>query len=550
MYLLENPVLQRELLVNLRMPRAFVLLLVYQLLLAVVVYAAWPTQERLDLSRSPREARQLVDLFFIGQYLLVGMMAPSFAAGTISGEKERKTYEMLLASPLKPFAIVLGKLLASLTHLAALVFASLPIAMLCLPLGGAHPFEVGAAYLGLIVSVILFGAISLACSSHFKRTSSALVVSYLLILPLALLEVLFWRMTAGSGMLRLIVSVTVIPLVGLVVTAALLSETAARLLHPPDVGSEGSDVVDLEQELEQAVGLVIQRDQFPDKLFAPAKRLTLMEDGTNPVYDKEIRSEIFSQGTLMLRLVIQVSMALALPMMAFCLFIYPQWAPWYIAYVLLFNLLVGPVFSAGSVTSERERRTLDLLLTTVIPPRWILWGKLLAGLRISGVLTSFVLWPIFLAGVLQSAYWSANNVASMFAFLAIVAATCVLAATIGMFCSTLFHRTASSLMATYLVLITLFLAPVACQIFTRAVIRNPEAVARVDAVSFTSPFSTAFSLPFRVDTDFRGEMIITTDAGSTDWWPLLRFGIFAVLLETTLLVVMRYLFRSRWRVAT
>jgi len=40
---------------------------------------------------------------------------------------------------------------------------------------------------------------------------------------------------------------------------------------------------------------------FPDKLFAPAKRTDLMEDGTNPVLDKELRSEIFSQGTLMLR---------------------------------------------------------------------------------------------------------------------------------------------------------------------------------------------------------------------------------------------------------
>ena len=66
-------------------------------------------------------------------------MAPSFAAGAITGEKERKTYEMLLASPLRPGAIVLGKLIASLTHLAVLIFSSLPIVMLCLPLGGVSP---------------------------------------------------------------------------------------------------------------------------------------------------------------------------------------------------------------------------------------------------------------------------------------------------------------------------------------------------------------------------------------------------------------------------
>ncbi len=60
-------------------------------------------------------------------------MAPSFAAGAISGEKERKTYEMLLASPLQRIAIVSGKMVASLTHLVMLIIGSLPTVILCLP---------------------------------------------------------------------------------------------------------------------------------------------------------------------------------------------------------------------------------------------------------------------------------------------------------------------------------------------------------------------------------------------------------------------------------
>ena len=78
-------------------------------------------------------------------------MAPSFAAGAITGEKDDKSYEMLLASPLRPGAIVLGKLLASLCHLAILIFCSLPIVMLCLPLGGVSLYEVLAVYLAVIL---------------------------------------------------------------------------------------------------------------------------------------------------------------------------------------------------------------------------------------------------------------------------------------------------------------------------------------------------------------------------------------------------------------
>src|SRR5208337_1734421 len=155
-------------------------------LLGLVVYVAWPSQARLDLSQHHEEASRLVDLFFLGQYALLSLMVPSFAAGAITGEKERKTYEMLLASPMRPMAIVLGKLLASLSHLAVLVFCSLPIVMLCLPLGGRSLYEVLATYVAMAAATVTFGMVSMAASSYFGRTMFAVVVSYLLILPMAL----------------------------------------------------------------------------------------------------------------------------------------------------------------------------------------------------------------------------------------------------------------------------------------------------------------------------------------------------------------------------
>ncbi|GAG47491.1 unnamed protein product, partial [marine sediment metagenome] len=65
MYVFENPVLQRELLANLRMARAFFLLLFYLALLGGVVYLAWPSDRTLDLTRNPEAAKRLVNLFFL-----------------------------------------------------------------------------------------------------------------------------------------------------------------------------------------------------------------------------------------------------------------------------------------------------------------------------------------------------------------------------------------------------------------------------------------------------------------------------------------------------
>ncbi|MCG8648862.1 MAG: ABC transporter permease [Pirellulales bacterium] len=493
MYVLENPVLQRELLVNLRTNRAFLLLAVYQLLLAGVVLLAWPSDERLDLTTNPPSAQKLVNLFFLGQYVIASLMAPSFAAGAITGEKERHTYEMLLASPLRPGAIVLGKMVASLTHLGMLILASLPIIVLCLPLGGVSVYEVLAAYFGLIVSVILFGAIGVFCSSYFSRTSSSLVVSYLVILPLVILAVMFWRALEGDGLLRLKLAVLVVPSFVLSTVILMCAAAAGRMLYPPDVGSEGKEVIDLEKEAEEAVGLVIQPDQFPDRLFAPPKKQELMPDGSNPVYDKEIHSEIFSQGTLMLRLVIQISMLLAIPLMGVFLFWQIERAAWFSVFVIVFNMLVGPVFLAGSMTSERERQTLDLLLTTTLSPWQILSGKFVVGFRISAVLTSFLLWPLLLGTILNNRFWT--NWEAVLLFFAIVLMVCLVNAVVALVCSLFQKKTSIALLSTYVLLLLLYVAPPAVVSLLQILDFTPQQIAQSHWLGVTSPFSALFAVP-------------------------------------------------------
>ncbi|MGI9497715.1 MAG: ABC transporter permease [Mariniblastus sp.] len=561
MYLIENPVLQRELLVNLRTSRSFVLLLVYQVILAAVVYFAWPKDGvALDLTGSPGSTSNLVDLFFLGQYILAALMAPSFAAGAIAGEKERATYEMLLASPIRPEAVVMGKLVAALTHLAILIFATLPIVMLCLPLGGVSIYEVLAAYLVLISSVICFGMISVACGSFFPRTSSALVVSYIIILPIAIAVVLYWYSLRQFGETRIEIALTVVPGLSAALTIYLFYVCCGRMLYPPDFGSEGKEVIDLEEESEKAVGLVIQRDQFPDRLFAPPKRETLMEDGTNPVYDKEMRSEIFGQGTLMLRLAIQISMVLAIPLMAVCLYIFRPLAPWYIAYVVLFNILIGPVFSAGSVTSERERQTLDLLLTTVITPWQLLWGKLISGLRVSSVLSSFLLWPVFLATLMVKDYWS--NIPSILCYVIIFGLSCLTTAIVALFCSTIFNKTSTSLIATYFIILTLYLSPVACSFFGNTYFPDTAGTAIVNTATISSPFAAAFNVPLYVESDVSDESSgWNANSRWTDKYSVFGYSLpdllhfsgycaFTVALNLLLFLGMLQMFNSRWRVSS
>jgi ABC-type Na+ efflux pump permease subunit len=255
-----------------------------------------------------------------------------------------------------------------------------------------------------------------------------------------------------------------------------------------------------------------------------------------------MRSEIFSQGTLMLRLVIQVSMFLAVPLMAVCLYWRVDLAPWYICYVVLFNVLVGPVFSAGGFTGERERQTLDLLLTTTISPWQIVWGKLVAALRVSGVLTSFVAWPLLWAWLLGmiAGTFGQRNFWAVPAYLAIILAAGSTTTILALFCSVLCKKTSTSLMSSYLVIGTIFCLPLAARTFVDAYAPGAPITDLIETLGVISPFAAALHIPLMLE--------IPNIADRVGSWSFFFYYLgFSVALDAVLLIAIQQLFDWRWR---
>jgi ABC-type transport system involved in multi-copper enzyme maturation permease subunit len=278
-----------------------------------------------------------------------------------------------------------------------------------------------------------------------------------------------------------------------------------------------------------------------------------MPDGTNPVLDKELRSEIFSQGTLMLRVVIQVSMLLSIPLMAVLLFLWSDKAPYYVAYVLTFNLLVGPVFSSVSITQERERRTLALLLTTLLSPWRIIVAKLVAALRVSTVLTFLLTEQLVLAYALLPEL--RYRIWTLLVFLLIIATTCLATSSVGLMCSSLVRRTSTAMILTYLTLLLLFIMPMGLSWYLEGMSQGKSlSPQRLAAITVSSPFSAALSVPMhksRAETWTRQ----TLDVAESVRVPLSRdlalpvWAIFLVIYPPLSLVFIgiAYLaFRWRW----
>jgi hypothetical protein len=177
--------------------------------------------------------------------------------------------------------------------------------------------------------------------------------------------------------------------------------------------------------------------------------------------------------------------------MAVLLFLRSDMAAYYVAYVLTFNLLVGPVFSAGSITQERERQTLSLLLTTLLRPGQIVFAKLMASLRVSTVLTFLLTEQMLLAYILlpelRERFWT------LLAFLLIIATTCLATSTIGLMCSALARRTSTAMVITYLTLLVLFVVPLGVELYLRGISSVSEQ--QLAAFTVTSPFSAAMGVP-------------------------------------------------------
>jgi hypothetical protein len=138
----------------------------------------------------------------IFQLILVCFIAPAFTAGQISLEREKQTLDLLVSTPLRPTAIVLGKLAAALAFVVLMIVAALPIVAIVLMYGGATVEDLVRQQVVLLATALLLGAIGLFYSALLKRTQAATVLTYITMLALTLgttlLFVFLWATIANA----------------------------------------------------------------------------------------------------------------------------------------------------------------------------------------------------------------------------------------------------------------------------------------------------------------------------------------------------------------
>lgn len=181
--MLRNPVCMKEMKLSVRTKKTAAGLFAFNGVLAIFGLFAYYIIFDLnsDASYSYVNLGSVIYLYAVIAVMEMAMLAfviPSITAGSIAGEREKQTLEILLTTRLTPWQIVTGKLVSSISTLLLYIVSSLPILCIVLSIGGITIWDMIQIMMYVFVLAIYIGSFGILFSSVFKKSIVATVYTY------------------------------------------------------------------------------------------------------------------------------------------------------------------------------------------------------------------------------------------------------------------------------------------------------------------------------------------------------------------------------------
>jgi ABC-type transport system involved in multi-copper enzyme maturation permease subunit len=389
-------VLERELRIAPRSRAMYVARAVYAGMLLLIVATCWlvvtGTQSIETAGETGRFAATLLRILAPLQLVLATLCAAAVSAVSVTSEKDRRTLELLLVSSLTDAEIVLGKLAASLLQVLLLLLSAIPVFAL----------------------VSLFGGVTnLQLARLFAVTAAAAIASASLANAIA-----FWKETTFQTIAVTLFGLSLWTAAGEVVASVWGSAAAAAFsparavfaaIEPAGTsGSMGFLAVCLGVVV--VAGVVATLRLRPWNLVGGSRYEAVRAETaaitdtrrvwSRPVLWKEICTRAHGRAIIFVRVAWLALFAAAIwgilqqsgqqrpDRLALAVAVLPM---------TLASLVSVTALAVTSVTTERDRGSLDLLLVSDVEPAEFVWGKL-AG--VFYVAREMVLLPLAACGVL------------------------------------------------------------------------------------------------------------------------------------------------------
>lgn len=178
-----SPILKREAMVSQRSIKLSVFVMIFNSILALatlifinrIIYTA-KTEALINHA-------EFLDIFGIAAYIELVMLlliVPFLTAGSISGEREKKTLDLMLTTMMTPADIVISKALSAFFTAFLLVCSSAPILSLAFLYGGITFSDMFMLILSFFISIFFVGCIGILFSSICKTNTISMAFTYVI----------------------------------------------------------------------------------------------------------------------------------------------------------------------------------------------------------------------------------------------------------------------------------------------------------------------------------------------------------------------------------
>jgi ABC-type Na+ efflux pump permease subunit len=422
------------------------------------------------------------------QLALALFFAPVVSGASISAEKDRRTFDLLLMTDLTNWEIVIGKLLASLLQMGVMLAAGMPLFALCLLLGGASFEQVARVFAVTAAAALAGGSLGILLAAWREKTFQTVALTVLIIVLYLVGVAGLFGDAERTGVLG-----DMAPLgVSRAVWRAMLNpfDSIGAVLVPLDPSSIGTFPLGKVEWgfVANMLGLTVlligtaivmlrvwnpsggnptfsreAAEQIERKMFEQAQTQPVQRTRpiwNNPVLWREVRTRAYGRKPIIVKL------AYFLVFATICLaFVYSIDSAHVrridiakaVVPIIVTSLILVNVQAVTAITSERDGRALDLLLVTDISPKEFIFGKILGVLY---NIKEMVILPIALCiALLLSGYigWEVSSYVVL-GILILVA----FAITLGLHASLAYEQTRAAIITSLGTIVFLFVGVLVC----------------------------------------------------------------------------------------
>ena len=176
-----NPVYKRERMVRARSYRIPLVIFAFNGVLALAALLnMYQTVAQVRLTSSIQYGSFLQLYAFVAtlEFVLLMFIMPALTSGSISGERERQTLELLFTTKMSSKDIIFGKLFSAVEQLMVLVVSSLPVVLLSFVYGSVDFADLGLLLICFAVVAFYAGGIGILFSALIRRSTFSNVCTY------------------------------------------------------------------------------------------------------------------------------------------------------------------------------------------------------------------------------------------------------------------------------------------------------------------------------------------------------------------------------------